>query len=282
MTKQALGKGLGALIQRTDTVKAQGQTDLLDIHLIDLNPQQPRKDFEPTALQELKESLKSNGLLQPILVRKRGSRYELIAGERRLRASRELGWTQIPVLVKEASDEGSLEFALVENIQRQDLNPIEEAKAFMTLMRDYELTQEKIAEKLGKSRVTIANTLRLLNLPEEVQDLIEKGSLTFGHAKAILSIENPAELTKFAKEIVANGLSVRETEEKVQDRRKLPLHRARSLRRDPIIKEFEEKVERALHTKVRIKQGAKKGKIEIEYYSLDDLERLLQILSSEK
>lgn len=279
MSKQALGKGLGALIQKSENPKGEAKIDLVDIHLIDLNPQQPRKDFEPTALNELKESIKSNGVLQPILVRKKDSRYELIAGERRLRASRELGLAQVPILVKDVSDEKSLEIALIENLQRENLNPMEEARAFMMLMREYEMTQEGISEKIGKNRATVANTLRLLNLPVEVQEMIEKGVLSFGHAKAILGIENPSEIIKFSKEIVSKGLSVRETEEKVQDRKRLPIHKVRVLRKDPMIREIEERLESHLHTKVGIKQGAKKGKIEIEYYSLDDLERLIHLLA---
>lgn len=278
MSKPALGKGLGALIQKTEILKSDGKVELVNIHSIDLNPQQPRKDFDEASLVELKDSLKLNGILQPILARKRDSRYELIAGERRLRAARELGWATVPVLVKEATDENSLEIALIENIQRRDLNPMEEARAFMRLTRDYELTQEKIAEKVGKNRVTVANILRLLHLPEEIQEMIEKGSLSFGHAKAILGVESPSEQSKLAKEIVARSLSVRETEEKVQERRRLPIHRVRTLKRDPAIREVEEKLERTLHTKVHVKQGVKKGRIEIEYYSLDDFERLLQIL----
>jgi len=279
MSKQALGKGLGALIQKVESPKTDGKVDYVNIHLIDSNPQQPRKDFDTASLIELKDSLKSNGILQPIIVRKRDSRYELIAGERRLRAARELGWTSVPVLVKEATDENSLEIALVENIQRKDLNSMEEARAFMNLMRDYNLTQEKVAERVGKNRTTVANILRLLQLPEEVQEMIEKGVLSFGHAKAILGVDNPSEQTKLAKEIVARGLSVREAEEKVQDRRRLPVHRVRALKRDPAIRDIEERLERSLHTKIRVKQGVKKGRIEIEYYSLDDFERLVQILA---
>jgi ParB family chromosome partitioning protein len=183
------------------------------------------------------------------------------------------------VLVKEANDENSLEIALVENIQRKDLNSMEEARAFMNLMRDYNLTQEKVAEKVGKNRTTVANVLRLLQLPVEVQEMIEKGVLSFGHAKAILGIDNPSEQTKLAKEIAARGLSVREAEEKVQDRRRLPVHRVRALKRDPAIRDIEERLERSLHTKIRVKQGVKKGRIEIDYYSMDDFERLIQILA---
>jgi ParB family chromosome partitioning protein len=279
MSKPALGKGLGALIQKTEIPKSEGKVEFANVSSIDLNPQQPRKDFDESTLAELKDSLKTNGILQPILVRKRDSRYELIAGERRFRAARELGWTTVPVLIKEATDENSLEIALIENIQRKDLNPMEEARAFMKLIRDYELTQEKIAERVGKNRVTVANILRLLQLPGEVQELIEKGSISFGHAKAILGIESPSEQSKLAKEIVAHGLSVREVEERVQERRRLPIHRVRTLKRDPAIREVEERLERALHTKVRVKQGVKKGRIEVEYYSLDDFERLLQLLA---
>jgi ParB family chromosome partitioning protein len=282
MSKQALGKGLGALIKKVEKIEIpDGRVETADIHSIDLNPQQPRKEFEESALAELKESIKGNGILQPILVRKRNDRYELIAGERRLRAARELGWQKVPVLIKEASDEHSLEIALIENIQRKDLNPMEEARAYMRLMRDYEMTQEKIGEKLGKNRATVANLLRLLNLPEEIQEMLEKNVLSFGHAKAILGLGSPSEQIKLAKEITSRGLSVREAEEKVQEQRKVPVHRYRILKKDPVIREIEEKLERSLHTKINIKQGAKKGRIEIEYYSRDDLERLVQTLSQE-
>lgn len=283
MAKQALGKGLGALIQNSPT-KTEGKTEkteFVKISLIDLNPQQPRKDFDSVSLEELKASIKSNGLLQPLLVRRRDARYELVAGERRLRASRELGLTEVPVFVKEISDQASLEMALVENLQRKDLNVMEEARGYMKLMRDYELTQDQISEKIGKSRATVANCLRLLNLPQEIQEMIEKNLISFGHAKAILGIESPSEQVKLAKEIVSKGFSVRESEEKVQERKLPPLSRIRILRRDPMIRDVEERLGKSLSTKVSIKQGAKKGKIELEYYSLDDLERLIQILSPE-
>ncbi|MBI1871605.1 MAG: ParB/RepB/Spo0J family partition protein [Chlamydiae bacterium] len=280
MAKQALGKGLGALIQKNENLKVDAsKVEFIDIHLVDANPQQPRKDFEAVSLGELKDSIKTNGILQPILVRKQGSRYELIAGERRLRAARELALTTIPALIKETTDEKSLEIAIIENIQRQNLNPMEEARAFMKLMRDYKLTQDTVAEKVGKNRATVANTLRLLNLQEEIQEMIEKGLISLGHAKAILGVSNPSEQLKISKEIVARGLSVREVEEKVHFSRKLPLHKTRSLRRDPVVREIEEKLESSLHTRVCIKQGVKKGRIEVEYYSSDDLERLVDLLA---
>ncbi len=282
MAKQALGKGLGALIQNPPKTETKSERiELVKVSLIDLNPQQPRKDFEPNALDELKASIKANGILQPLLVRKRDARYELVAGERRLRACKELGLSEIPVFIKEITDQASLEMALVENLQRKDLNPIEEARGYMRLMRDYELTQDKISEKVGKSRATVANCLRLLGLAEELQEMIEKGLLTSGHAKGILGLESPSEQIKLAKEIISKGLSVREVEEKVQERKLPPLTRIRILRRDPMIREVEERLGKSLSTKVAIKQGAKKGKIELEYYSLDDLERLIQILAPE-
>lgn len=280
MAKQALGKGLGALIEKKDVASTEGKIEHLEMTAVDLNPQQPRKDFDETSLSELKDSLKVNGILQPIIVRRRGQRYEIMAGERRYRAARDLGWKKIPAIVKDASDEHSLEIALIENLQRQDLNPMEESRAYMALMRDYELTQDSIAERVGKNRASVANTLRLLNLPDEIQGLIEGGHLTFGHAKAILSLQSPSEQVKLAKEVMAKGWSVRETEEQVQERQRLPVHKVRILRKDPAIRALEERIESALHTKVYVKQGKKKGRIEIEYYSLDDLERLVGVLTA--
>ncbi|MBI1882665.1 MAG: ParB/RepB/Spo0J family partition protein [Chlamydiae bacterium] len=278
MAKQALGKGLGALIQNTPIAGPDGKVESVDIQWIDLNPQQPRKDFDEASLIELKESLKTSGLLQPILVRRHQSRYELIAGERRLRAAKALGWTRIPALVKEATDEASLQMALIENIQRQNLGLMEEARAYMRLMRDYELTQDSVAEKVGKNRATVANFLRLLSLPKEIQEMMEKGDLTFGHAKAILGLSNSQDQIKWAQEVVKRGLSVREIEERVQVQKK-PFHR-KILKKNPELKAMEEKLEEALHTKVYIKHGQKKGKIEIEYYSVEDLERIVEAVSS--
>ena len=280
MTKTALGKGLGALIPKKDSQNSEFSS--IDISLIDLNPQQPRQDFDPESLNELKSSIQQNGLLQPLLVRRQGQRYELIAGERRFRAVRELGLATVSVIVKEASDVKSLEWALIENIQRENLNPMEEAKAYMRLMRDYELSQDIIAERVGKNRATVANFLRLVHLNEEIQEMIERGEVSFGHAKAILGLENPADQIHLAKEIVSLKLSVREAEDWVQEKRKRPIHKTRALKQDPAIREFEERIEKSLQTKIRIRQGRRKGRIEIDYYSLDDLERLVGRLAAEK
>jgi len=271
--KTALGRGLDALIpERGDEVL------YLNIDRIFPGEQQPRKAFRDDSLQELAASIKEKGVLQPIIVSRLGDgTFRLVTGERRWRAAALAGAKKIPALIKNVAARESLEIALIENIQREDLNPIETAEAFSRLITDFNLTQEELSDKVGKDRVTIANYLRLLKLPEEIKSLIHNGSLSMGHAKAILTIDGKTKQIEAARKIVKKGLSVREAEA-LSKRISRPLKVKLTI--DPQISSLEEKLIRRLGTKVRIVHKGKRGKIEIEYYSLDELDRLLEILMS--
>jgi ParB family chromosome partitioning protein len=274
--KTALGRGLDALI--TD----KGQ-EIIQIELNRVNPgkEQPRKVFRDEALKELAASIKQKGVLQPVLVnRKKDGSFSLIAGERRVRASKMAGLKRIPAIVKNINPEDTLEVSLIENIQREDLGPIETAQAFQRLLKQFGLTQEKLSEKVGKERATVANYLRLLKLPPEIRKLLNEGALSMGHARAILSADGRQGQLALAKKIVKNGLSVRGAEQlakKLASGSKAKKRTALS-KRDPNIASLEEKLIKSLGTKVRIKHKGKRGQIEIEYYSLDELDRLLEVL----
>lgn len=275
--KRGLGKGLSALISEdlfVDENSEKEAVEYIDINLISPNKNQPRKNMDKKALAELADSIKAHGLIQPIIIRKVGKKYEIIAGERRWRASKIAGLEEIPCIIKDIDDKVSSKYALIENIQREDLNPIEEAIAYKKLMEDYDLTQEELAKELGKSRSYIANTVRLLNLHEKVIEYISKGQLTAGHGKALLSIKDKEKQLQVAEEIIKKGLNVRDVEnisnkkDKKKDKDK----------KEPYIIEVEENLMRILGTKVNLVQGKKKGKIEIEYYGNEDLERIIDIL----
>jgi len=269
--KTALGKGLEALIPERGE-----EVIYLDIDRIFPGEQQPRKAFKDNSLKELATSIKEKGVLQPVIVSRAGDgTFRLVTGERRWRAASLAGLRKIPALIKNVASKDSLEIALIENIQREDLNPIETAEAFSRLITDFKLTQEELSDKVGKDRATVANYLRLLKLPEEIKSLIYNGSLSIGHAKAILTIDGKANQIEAARKIIKKGLSVREAEilaRKGSGPQKVKLNK------DPQISSLEEKLIRSLGTKVRILNKGKKGKIEIEYYSLEELDRLLDIL----
>jgi ParB family transcriptional regulator, chromosome partitioning protein len=269
--KTALGKGLEALIPD------KGEEVInLDIDRIYPGEQQPRKTFRDDSLKELAASIKEKGVLQPIIVSRSGDgAFRLVAGERRWRAAALAGLKKIPSLIKNVASRDSLEIALIENIQREDLNPIESAEAFNKLISEFDLTQEELSVKVGKDRATIANYLRLLKLPDEVKTLLYSGSLSLGHAKAILGIEGKANQIEAARKILKKGLSVRDAESLSK---KVPASSHPKSVKDPQISSLEEKLIRSLGTKVRIMNKGKKGKIEIEYYSFEELERLLDIL----
>jgi len=269
--KTALGKGLEALIPEKGEEVVQ-----LDIDRIFPGEQQPRKTFKDDSLRELAASIKEKGILQPVIVSRVGDgSFRLVTGERRWRAASLAGLKKIPALIKNVASKDSLEIALIENIQREDLNPIEAAEAFSRLIIDFNLTQEELSDRVGKERATIANYLRLLKLPEEVKGFIYNGSLSMGHAKAILSLEGKAQQIDAARTIVKKGLSVREAELLAKKMSTAPRKKPG---KDAQIASLEDKLIRGLGTKVRIIQRGKKGKIEIEYYSLEELERLLDIL----
>lgn len=277
MTKMVLGKGLGALIADADMNTATThhyQTSPLSE--ISPNPSQPRQTFDDTSLAELAASLKTDGLMQPLVVRKNGTGYSLIAGERRFRAAKLAGLTDVPIVVMDNVDDVRvLELALVENIHREDLNPMELAEAVQKLMTACQLTQEVVAARLGKSRVAIANTLRLLNLPTVIQDLVRGGRLSEGHARALLSLESESQMVAMADQIMNQSLSVRQVEHETRRFRK---RRLVIKRKHPELVDMETHLKQLLGTSVKIVPGLKKGRIEIEYYGEDDLGRLWELL----
>lgn len=276
MKKGGLGKGLSALIPEKRAKEARGETEVVQLEVAQLKPHrhQPRETFDPIRLEELKASIETKGLIQPVLVRATDGGYELICGERRVRAARELGMETIPAVVRQVNDSEALELSLIENLQREDLNPIEEATAYQRLIEEFGLGQDELAEILGRDRSSISNTLRLLKLPKPVQDRISQGEISPGHAMAILSLRSAAMQVKLCERIIAKGLSVRATEQLVKA--KTPSKRA--ARFDPEIIAFQEELQRILGTKVRIRPGRRGGRIEIEYYSDEDLERILEAL----
>lgn len=291
MSKRGLGKGIGSLIKdyTLDEVIQEtvtpGSVHEIEISLVDTNPNQPRKNFDKESLDELADSIRKQGILQPILVEKQEDRYLIIAGERRYRAAKLADLTTIPVIVKSISQENRLEIALIENLQRENLNPIEEAKAFRFLIDTSSISQDELSRRLGKKRSTIANSLRLLNLSKKMQDSVKDGHMSAGHARAILSVVNPADQEHLFRMIVEKGISVREAEAEAQKLNKgsraanTPKQDVRSAKRTPEIQDIEERFLEALGTKVTIKGDTKKGKVEIQYYSQEDLERIFEIIS---
>jgi len=279
MERKALGKGIGALIPEK-AMERQDKIIYVQTECIKPSPFQPREDFDDQGLEELTQSIKEKGVIQPILVRRKGEEFELIAGERRLRASKLLHLKEIPVLVKEVEDRDSLEIALIENIQRQGLNSIEEAHAYQYLLEKFNVTQEKISDVLGKSRVTIANTLRLLKLPKEIQDEIKKGRLSFAHGRALLELDDANLQRRLAQDIISQGLSVSALEGLIKKRRLRPAKRRMGqAMRDAKLVILEEKLQHVLATKVRITKRQKRGHILIEFYSEEDLNRITDVLS---
>jgi ParB family chromosome partitioning protein len=282
MERKALGKGISALIPE----QVSGREEKIiyaPIEQIKPSPFQPREIFDSQNIEELAQSIKEKGVIQPLLVRRKGDYYELIAGERRLRASNLLNLKELPVIIKDVGDSDSLELALIENIQRQDLNPIEEAHAFQYLIEKFQFTQEKISEVLGKARASITNTLRLLRLPIEIQEEIKKRRISFAHGKALLEIDDENKQRRLAHEIISKGLSVQELENLIKMHRPRGVkQRARPSSTEPYIAVLEEELQHILATKVRICKKKKRGHIIIEFYSAEDLERVLNILRRDK
>ncbi|MCX5703714.1 MAG: ParB/RepB/Spo0J family partition protein [Candidatus Omnitrophica bacterium] len=278
MERKALGKGISALIP----VKATGRKDeiiYVQTDQIKPNPFQPREDFDQQSIEELAQSIKEKGVIQPLLVRQRGEHYELIAGERRIRAAKLLSLKEIPIIIKDVEDQDSLEMALIENIQRQGLNPIEEAHAYQYLLDKFQVTQEKISEVLGKARVTITNTLRLLKLPLEIQEEMKKGRISFAHGRALLEIEDANQQRRLVQKVISEGLSVRELENLIKSQRPRGMkHKIAQGNRDPHLAVLEEQLQHALATKVRISKRKKCGHISIEFYSQEDLERIVNTI----
>lgn len=284
MARQPLGRGLSALLGDEKVEEVTGSASMeIDIDLISPNPEQPRTRFAEENLEELTQSIRANGVVQPIVVRQRGNRYEIVAGERRWRASQRAELRRIPAVVKEVSDDKMLELALIENIQRQELNPIEEAKAYSKLIEQLGLTQEVVAERVGKSRTVVTTAIRLLRLPGEVLREIEQGRISAGHGRALLMTTDPMVQRQVANSIIDFGLSVRETEKTVKrlSRSPQPTNKKQVTRIiDANVKAAETRLMRTLSTNVKIKPDKKGigGKIEIEYYSVDDLDRIYRLI----
>ncbi|MBZ4687630.1 MAG: parB-like partition protein [Clostridiales bacterium] len=287
MAKKGLGKGLQALIPPVSNLdNNEGEVQSIPIDKIKPNYFQPRKNFDEEKLQELADSINEHGVVQPIVVRSYGEdQYEIVAGERRWRACRLLNMETIPAIVRDFNDRQVTEIALIENVQREDLNPIEEAWAYKTLLDEFNLTQNELSNRVGKSRSFIANMMRLLNLPVEIQECLSSGQLSIGHARALLPLENIDKQIELAKKIIENELTVREVEkivkdllsEKDKDRKKEKEVDKEYI--NPMNKIFEDKLQELLGTKVKFKQKNKdSGKIEIEYYTSEDLERIIEIL----
>jgi ParB family chromosome partitioning protein len=279
LVKRGLGKGLGALLPGVDT---EEDSPIKEIKLTEIEPNksQPRKNFDEEKLEALAESIKTHGVIQPIIVKKLESGfYQIIAGERRWRAARLAGLKTIPVIIKDYEKKEVLEIALIENLQREDLNPIEESEAYQNLINEFNLTQEEISARVGKSRSAIANALRLLNLPEGIKQLLIEDKISSGHARAILSIDNIELQIQVANKVVNEGLSVRETEKYVKA---LVSQKSKKNKKDNKLShvyiDIQNRMSQNLGTKVRIYPGANKSKIEIEYYSDDDLERIMNLL----
>jgi ParB family chromosome partitioning protein len=299
--RKALGKGLSALLpgrsQQTAPAVASAaapatatiatKPGTLPLSLIQPNPMQPRTVFNSDGLQELAESIRANGIIQPLIVRQFGDAYQIVAGERRWRAARLADLKEVPVVIQDVADRSMLELALIENIQREDLNPIETAHAFERLGRELELSQEEIGRRTGKDRTSIANIVRLLKLPKEVQLLLAERRLSMGHARALLGLATAEEQVQLAEKVVALGLSVRQVEAQVQELtsdRDKPAHGSRKeSAQDPNVRAAAEELERALGTRVRIVElSDQRGRIEIEYYSQADLDRLYQRIVGEQ
>lgn len=309
--KRGLGKGLNILLgeepdqnadqntpgqieenspseKRQESEKAirQRETEEYKVRLsrIEPNPDQPRKDFNEEQLNELAESIRQFGILQPLLVQKKGDMYEIIAGERRWRAAKLAGLKEVPVVVREYSEQQAVEIALIENVQREDLNPIEEALAYQRLMQEFHLKQEEIAERVSKNRSTITNSMRLLNLVPEVQQMLVNNEITSGHARALLSIENEKKQVELAKQIVKEQMSVRQVEKAVKLLAKAPREKKQKQNDEAmelIFRNLEDRMKTVMGTKVNISRKDKnKGRIEIEYYSQSELERIVELIES--
>ena len=282
MIKRGLGKGLEALIPKAEH-KEKGFVIEMDIESLTPNLFQPRKNFDKEKMEELKGSIKKHGIIQPIVVRKMANGYEIVAGERRLKAAKEIGLKKIPAIIRSFNNEKSLEIALVENIQREDLNPVEQANAFKRLIDEFKLTQQELAEATGKSRTLVTNTIRLLKLNPEIQKNISEGKISFGHAKLLLSIEDEEVQKAVCDRIMANDLSVRDTERLIKNIEKVQKKQFKvkniTIERFP---EVEGRLRDILGTKISILYDGKKGKIDIEFYSKEDLRRIVDLLLKER
>jgi ParB family chromosome partitioning protein len=286
MARKALGRGLGALLSAEGTATATEDPNTISINLIDPSPLQPRGVFDEAKLNELAQSITANGVVQPLIVRPKQDRFELIAGERRWRAAQLAGLTRVPAIVRQVSDDKVLELALIENIQREDLNPIEEARAYKNLIDTVGLTQEVVAERVGRDRSYVTNFLRLLRLPDDLQELVQRGRLSTGHARTLLGLPDVAAQRRLARKIIEGDLSVRATEKTVRHLTEPKSGRGNKHARahsasDPNVRAAETRLRRHFGTQVRIVQasGSTAGRIELEYYNQADLDRIYALLT---
>jgi len=281
MHRKALGRGLEALIPTaasTETLepRSKGGVEQIPIEMIGANPFQPRTRFDEASLKELTESIRSSGIIQPVILRRAGTdSYELVAGERRLRAAKLAGLDAVPAIMREVDDTRMMELALIENIQREDLNPIDEAKAYQALIQKVGLTHDQISERVGKQRSSVTNAIRLLGLPPEVMDMVSRGTLSAGHARALLALETPGDQLSTSRYVVSKGFSVRRTEALVNRKLRRQHSRPRGAKATGL-EEWQAKLQSRFATRVTIKPGRKGGHIEFEYYGQEDLERLLE------
>lgn len=286
--QRGLGRGLNALLSdEALNITAEGEATIKIVDINDIEPNfgQPRKKFSEEELQELSQSILEYGVIQPLIVREKNNKYEIVAGERRYRAARLAGLTELPIIIKLFSDQQTLEVALIENIQREDLNPMELACAYSLLMERFDLTQEQVADKVGKSRTAVTNIMRLLKLTPYVQEKLREDAISYGHARAILAVKDIKLQKQLTDLVIEKQLSVREIEKYIQnlssnkDKKKKDKEKALY---NPFYREIQEDLQRVLGTKVAISKGAKKGKIEIEYYSDEELSRIIQIINANK
>lgn len=276
---RGLGKGLNALFPGESLSKAES-VEKIHVKSIKANPYQPRKIFDEVAIQELSASIKEHGILQPIILRKKGTTYEIVVGERRFRAAQLAGLDEIPAVVRNLTDEETMELAILENLQREDLTPIEEAEAYHGLMENLKLTQEQLAFRLGKSRPHIANHVRLLTLPGKVRDYISEGKLSMGHGRTLLGLRKKEKIALLAEQVLKDGLNVRQLEKLVQKLNEdVPRETKKEKKPDLFLAEREASLRDYFGTNVTIKKAKNKGKIEIEFFSEDDLERILELLN---
>ena len=280
--KSALGKGLGALIpeESKQNIKEKKQPLSISLNLIKSNSEQPRKNFDDEKIAELAQSIKEHGIIQPILLNRDGDKYIIVAGERRWRAAKSLGLKEVPAIIMDLTEKDVLEISLIENIQRQDLNPIEEALAYKKLLKDFDLTQDELSKRIGKSRVAISNTIRLTALCDTVKQYLIDEVISEGHGRALLSIEDPKIQAEIAQKVIDEKLSVRELEKLIKFIKldKKPKDKVRELN-NPYYKDITERLQNYFGTRVSISNKNNKGKIEIEYYSEEDLQRILEIIN---
>ena len=276
---KGLGKGISAFFPE-ESIHSDNRIEYVAVSKLIVNPFQPRKIFNEEALKELAESIKEHGIIQPIVVRKKEKKYEIIAGERRFRAAKLAGLKEIPAIVKEMTEQQMMEVAILENLQREDLTPIEEAEAYSSLIENLNFTQDALAKRLGKSRPHIANHIRLLQLPEDVRKLMNEGVLSMGHGRALLGLKNKGRIAEIAQKVIAQSLNVRQLESLVHQLNEGVSHETKEkVKKDVFVQATESQLREYFGTSVQVKKQKNKGKIEIEFYSEDDLERILDILN---